>query len=91
MFIPFWMIVSDSVGMGEAAIHTRFAKKRRAFREPAPTGVRAEILRTSWAALESNNDVSEVTRQKFYVKHIYTHADYDVANVWYARNKGVKR
>ncbi|MBK5415841.1 type II toxin-antitoxin system HigB family toxin [Pseudomonas sp. TH31] len=31
------------------------------------------------------------TRQKFYVKHIYTHADYDVANVWYARNKGVKR
>ena len=91
MFIPFWMIVSDSVGMGEAAIHTRFAKKRRAFREPAPTGVRAGILRTSLAALESNNDVSEVTRQKFYVKHIYTHADYDVANVWYARNKGVKR
>jgi mRNA interferase HigB len=31
------------------------------------------------------------TRQKFYVKHIYTHADYDVANVWYASNKGVKR
>jgi len=30
-------------------------------------------------------------RQKFYVKHIYTHADYDVANVWYARSKGVKR
>ena len=91
MFIPFWMIVSDSVGMGEAAIHKKKKKKRRAFREPAPTGVRAGILRTSWAALESNNDVSEVTRQKFYVKHIYTHADYDVANVWYARNKGVKR
>jgi mRNA interferase HigB len=31
------------------------------------------------------------TRQKFYVKHVYTHAEYDVANVWYARNKGVKR
>lgn len=31
------------------------------------------------------------TRQKFYVKHIYSHADYDVANAWYARNKGVKR
>lgn len=30
-------------------------------------------------------------RQKFYVKHIYTHADYDVASAWYARNKGVKR
>lgn len=30
-------------------------------------------------------------RHKFYVKHIYTHADYDVANAWYARNKGVKR
>ncbi|TNF78510.1 type II toxin-antitoxin system HigB family toxin [Pseudomonas sp. ICMP22404] len=30
-------------------------------------------------------------RQKFYVKHICMHADYDVANVWYARNKGVKR
>jgi mRNA interferase HigB len=43
------------------------------------------------AALEPINDVSKVTRQKFYVKHIYTHADYDVANAWYARNKGVKR
>lgn len=31
------------------------------------------------------------SRQKFYVKHIYTHAEYDVANVWYARNKGVRR
>lgn len=31
------------------------------------------------------------TRQKFYVKHIYTHAEYDVANAWYARNKGVRR
>lgn len=31
------------------------------------------------------------TRQKFYVKHVYTHAEYDVANVWNARNKGVKR
>ncbi|WP_077046977.1 type II toxin-antitoxin system HigB family toxin [Pseudomonas sp. KK4] len=30
-------------------------------------------------------------RQKFYVKHIYTHADYDVANLWYAKNKGVRR
>lgn len=85
------MIVNDSVGTAEAAIHTRSAKNRRAVREPAPTGIRAGILRTSLAALESNNDVSEVTRQKFYVKHIYTHADYDVANVWYARNKGVKR
>lgn len=91
MFIPFGMIVNDSVGTAEAAIHTRSAKNRSAFREPASTGVRAEILGTSSAALESINDVSEVTRQKFYVKHIYTHADYDVANVWYARNKGVKR
>lgn len=31
------------------------------------------------------------TRQKFYVKHIYTHADYDVANAWYAGHKGTKR
>ena len=31
------------------------------------------------------------SRQKFYVKHIYTHADYDVANLWYASNKGIKR
>ncbi|PYY82850.1 type II toxin-antitoxin system HigB family toxin [Pseudomonas sp. TKO26] len=31
------------------------------------------------------------TRQKFYGKHIYTHADYDLANAWYARNQGVKR
>lgn len=30
-------------------------------------------------------------RQKFYVKHIYTHADYDVAKVWYARNNGIKQ
>ncbi len=30
-------------------------------------------------------------RQKFYVKHVYTHAEYDVANAWYARNKGTKR
>lgn len=30
-------------------------------------------------------------RQKFYVKHIFTHADYDAANVWYTRNTGVKR
>lgn len=30
-------------------------------------------------------------RQKLYVKHIYTHAEYDVANDWYARNsQGVK-
>ncbi|MBC2677666.1 type II toxin-antitoxin system HigB family toxin [Pseudomonas sp. CFBP 8771] len=25
-------------------------------------------------------------RQKLYVKHIYTHAEYDAANDWYARN-----
>lgn len=30
-------------------------------------------------------------RQKFYVKHVYTHAEYDVANAWYAKNKGMKR
>jgi mRNA interferase HigB len=31
-------------------------------------------------------------RQKFYVKHIFTHADYDAANAWYMSNKtGVKR
>lgn len=30
-------------------------------------------------------------RQKFYVKHIYTHADYDKASEWYASNKrGIK-
>jgi mRNA interferase HigB len=26
-------------------------------------------------------------RQKLYVKHIYTHPDYDTATAWYARNK----
>nr|WP_314489830.1 type II toxin-antitoxin system HigB family toxin [uncultured Pseudomonas sp.] len=26
-------------------------------------------------------------RQKLYVKHIYTHADYDTATAWYASNK----
>jgi mRNA interferase HigB len=26
-------------------------------------------------------------RQKLYVKHIYTHADYDTASAWYASNK----
>ncbi len=31
------------------------------------------------------------TRQKLYVKHIYTHVDYDVAISWYARNTGVRR
>ena len=30
-------------------------------------------------------------RQKFYVKHVFTHAEYDVANAWYAKNKGMKR
>jgi mRNA interferase HigB len=30
-------------------------------------------------------------RQKFYVKHIFTHAEYDIANTWYACNRGVKR
>jgi mRNA interferase HigB len=30
-------------------------------------------------------------RQKVYVKHIYTHADYDTATEWYASNKrGIK-
>lgn len=30
-------------------------------------------------------------RQKLYVKHIYTHADYTKANAWYSRNTtGVK-
>ncbi|ANF89212.1 Toxin-antitoxin toxin family protein (plasmid) [Pseudomonas antarctica] len=30
-------------------------------------------------------------RQKLYVKHIYTHADYDKATEWYASNKrGIK-
>lgn len=30
-------------------------------------------------------------RQKLYVKHIYTHADYDTATEWYASNKtGIK-
>lgn len=27
-------------------------------------------------------------RQKVYVKHIYTHADYDTATAWYRSNKG---
>ncbi|HCN46758.1 MAG TPA: type II toxin-antitoxin system HigB family toxin [Pseudomonas sp.] len=26
-------------------------------------------------------------RQKLYVKHLYTHADYDIATAWYASNK----
>ncbi|MEX3776599.1 type II toxin-antitoxin system HigB family toxin [Pseudomonas sp. MYb118] len=30
-------------------------------------------------------------RQKFYVKHVFTHAEYDVANAWYLKNKGMKR
>lgn len=31
------------------------------------------------------------SRQKFYVKHIFNHADYDEANSWYASNKrGIK-
>lgn len=31
-------------------------------------------------------------RQFFYTKHIYTHAEYDKANAWYAKssNKGVR-
>lgn len=30
-------------------------------------------------------------RQKLYVKHIYTHADYDTATEWYGSNKtGIK-
>jgi mRNA interferase HigB len=29
-------------------------------------------------------------KARFYVIHIYTHADYTVANDWYARNKGTK-